>query len=82
LVVTGEGFLDEQSFRGKVVGGIVEFADDLGVPCLVVVGQVYGEHDVSGDVTIVSLVERYGEERAMRDTTACIEDAVASYLAR
>lgn len=82
LVVTGEGFLDEQSFRGKVVGGVVEFAADLGVPVLVVVGQVYGEHDVAGDVTIVSLVERYGEERAMRDTTACIEDAVAAHLAR
>lgn len=82
LVVTGEGFLDEQSFRGKVVGGVVEFAQDLGVPCLVVVGQVYGEHDVAGDVTIVSLVERYGVDRSMHDTAACIEDAVAAHLAR
>jgi glycerate 2-kinase len=82
LVVTGEGFLDEQSFRGKVVGGVAEFAEDLGVPCLIVVGQVFGEHDVPGDVTIVSLVERYGEDRALHDTAACIEDAVAAHLAR
>ena len=26
LVVTGEGFLDEQSFEGKVVGGVLELA--------------------------------------------------------
>ena len=27
LVVTGEGFLDDESFDGKVVGGVVELAD-------------------------------------------------------
>ena len=26
LVITGEGFLDEQSFEGKVVGGVAELA--------------------------------------------------------
>ena len=80
LVVTGEGFLDEQSFRGKVVGGVVEFAEDLGVPVLIVVGQVYGDHDVAGDVAIVSLTERFGEDRAMNDTAACIEEAVRAHL--
>ncbi|MDQ1444073.1 MAG: glycerate 2-kinase [Acidimicrobiaceae bacterium] len=81
LAVTGEGFLDEQSFRGKVVGGVAEFADDLGVPLLIVVGQVYGEHDVPGQATVVSLVERYGEDRARNDTAACIDDAVSAFLA-
>lgn len=80
LVVTGEGFLDEQSFRGKVVGGVTEFAADLGVPVLVVVGQVYGEHDVPGDATVVSLVDRYGEDRALTETAACIEDTVRGFL--
>ena len=41
LVVTGEGFLDEQSFRGKAVGGVTELAREAGVPVLVVVGDVY-----------------------------------------
>jgi glycerate kinase len=83
LVVTGEGFLDEQSFRGKVVGGVAELAADLDVPVLVVVGRVYGEHDPSAwpGTTVVSLVDRFGEERAMQDTTACIEEAVAAFLA-
>jgi glycerate kinase len=83
LVVTGEGFLDEQSFRGKVVGGVAELAADLGVPVLVVVGRVYGGVDGAElpEVPVVSLVERFGEERAMHDTVACITEAVADHLA-
>ena len=30
LVVTGEGFVDEASFQGKVVGGVVELAAEIG----------------------------------------------------
>lgn len=79
LVVTGEGFLDEQSFHGKVVGGVAELAEELDVPLLVVVGRVY---EAAGDlrIPVISLVERFGEERAMHDTTACIEEAVAAFL--
>jgi glycerate kinase len=41
LVVTGEGRLDEASFDGKVVGGVVERARELEVPSVAVVaGQV------------------------------------------
>ena len=40
LVVTGEGFLDAESFDGKVVGGVADLAAALGVPCLAVVGEV------------------------------------------
>ena len=32
LVITGEGFLDEQSFEGKVVGGVAALATRLDVP--------------------------------------------------
>ena len=32
LVVTGEGRLDATSFDGKVVGGVLEWATDAGVP--------------------------------------------------
>ena len=39
LVVTGEGFLDEQSFHGKAVGGVVGLAAEVGVPVLVVAGD-------------------------------------------
>ena len=36
LVVTGEGFLDAQSFEGKVVGGVISLAAALDVPVLVI----------------------------------------------
>lgn len=77
LVVTSEGFLDEQSFRGKVVGGVTGLAAAARVPVLVVVGEVFGEFDLP----VVALVERFGRERAMTDTVACISEAVASHLA-
>jgi glycerate kinase len=82
LLVTGEGFLDEQSFRGKVVGGVIEVGADLGVPVLVVVGEVFGDHAEhhDHDVEVVSLVERFGPDRALADTTACIEEVVGECL--
>ncbi len=41
LVVTGEGRLDATSFAGKVVGGVLEWATDAGVPRVAVIaGQV------------------------------------------
>jgi glycerate 2-kinase len=41
LVVTGEGRLDATSFSGKVVGGVLEWATDAGVPHVAVIaGQV------------------------------------------
>jgi glycerate kinase len=78
LVVTGEGFLDEQSFDGKVVGGVVARAAAAGVPVFVVAGAIYD--DVSSRVEAVSLVAEYGEERAMSDTVACIEEVVSARL--
>jgi glycerate kinase len=80
LVVTGEGFLDEQSFAGKVVGGVAELAADAGVPVLAVVGEVLPDVTLPAGVTVVSLVERFGEERARSDTAACVEDAVREHL--
>jgi len=37
LVITAEGFLDEGSFDGKVVGGVAGLAGVLGVPVLATV---------------------------------------------
>ncbi|HEX2849562.1 MAG TPA: glycerate kinase, partial [Acidimicrobiales bacterium] len=81
LVVTGEGFLDEQSFEGKAVGGVCEIADDAGVPVVVVAGDVLAGLEVPKGVEVVSLVERFGEERARSETAACVETAVRQRLA-
>ena len=40
LVFTGEGRLDSQSLRGKVIGGVAERARKYGVPVVAVVGAV------------------------------------------
>jgi glycerate kinase len=79
LVVTGEGFLDEQSFEGKVVGGVARQAAELGVPVLAVVGEVF---DHVGDrIEVISLVERFGDDRARADPTGCVEAVVREALA-
>jgi glycerate kinase len=78
LVVTAEGFLDEQSFEGKVVGGVWELAAGAGVPCTAIVGEVVDDPGaVPPGLAVVSLVERFGDERARADTLACIEAAAA-----
>lgn len=80
LVITGEGFLDEQSFDGKVVGGVVDLAAALGVPVVVVAGQVFEE--VGDRVEAISLVERFGEERARDQVSWCIEQVAREVLER
>jgi len=40
LVVTGEGTLDWQSLRGKVVSGVAALAQEAGIPVVAVAGQV------------------------------------------
>ncbi len=82
LVVTGEGFLDDQSFAGKAVGGVLELADEFDRPALVVVGQILdGLPPLSDRVTVVSLVERFGRERAIDETLACVREVVEEHLA-
>jgi glycerate kinase len=79
LVVTGEGFLDAESFDGKVVGGVCELASEAGVPVVAIVGEAFDGADHR--VETISLVDRFGKERAMHDTVTCIEQAVGDRLA-
>lgn len=78
LVITGEGFLDAESFEGKVVGGVADFARECGVPVLAVVGQEFDE--AAARIDAVALVDRFGEERAFTDPLGCIEAVVTERL--
>jgi len=78
LVITGEGFVDDESFEGKVVGGVVEGCEELGIPTFVVAGDI--DPELSRSLDAVGLVERCGEERATTETLACIEALVEKRL--
>jgi glycerate 2-kinase len=77
LLVTGEGRLDSTSFTGKVVGRALERAAAAGVEALVVAGEVAAESGIDA----ISLVERYGPDRAFGDPAECIAEVVAIALA-
>jgi len=77
LVVTGEGLLDATSFTGKVVGHVVERARTAGVKTLVIAGEVAANSPIDA----ISLVERYGPERAFAEPATCLTELVATALA-
>jgi glycerate kinase len=78
LVITGEGHLDEQSFEGKVVGGVVAYASEAGAPVHAIVGDA--DDDARDRIPTTTLVERFGLARAEREPLWCIEQAALSVL--
>jgi glycerate kinase len=77
VVVTGEGRLDATSFTGKVVGRVLESARTSGIETLVVAGDVAP----GASIDAVSLVERYGPERALAEPAECLAEIVETALA-
>ncbi len=71
LIVTGEGRLDEQSLRGKVVGALAAAARPYAVPVLVLAGQValsQEELQAAGITAAHSLADYAGSvRRAIED---------------
>jgi glycerate kinase len=83
LVITGEGHLDEQSFAGKVVGGVAEIAHERGVPVAVICGDMDDDLDphLAAGLTVVSLTREFGAERALGQPLACVEEVTARIVA-
>ena len=79
LVITGEGFLDAQSFDGKVVGGVARLAARHQRRVVAIAGDVYD--DAPARIEACSLVERFGDERARTQTLDCIAEVVSELLA-
>jgi glycerate kinase len=82
LVVTGEGFLDAESFNGKVVGGVTAWAAEQGVPVLAIVGDRDDDAPLPAGLDVVSLRETFGLDQAMTDTVPLAERVVGDYLQR
>ncbi|MBI4885085.1 MAG: glycerate kinase [Actinobacteria bacterium] len=78
LVVTGEGFLDEQSFAGKVVGGVQEMCLAAERPVAAVVGDSLPA--VRDRIRHRSLAADHGLDRAMREPLWCIEQSAGALL--
>lgn len=84
LVVTGEGLIDEETFNGKVVGGIAALAKAQGIPVLAVAGHVLEQATAAAPsgIEFISLTTEFGHERAMTETEAAITKAVANWLSQ
>lgn len=80
LVVTGEGYLDDQSFEGKAVGGVAELAAELRRPALAVVGEALQTVALPWPLDVRSLTEHFGPERAWAEPGACITEIVTEAL--
>ncbi len=82
-VMTGEGCLDETSFTGKVVGGVLD-AKPEAVAGILVVGEARPAAATEArrrGVRLRSLVEVAGALRARREVLSLVSDEVAQALA-
>lgn len=81
LAVTGEGRLDVSSLEGKVVGGVLEWCADFGVPrAAVIAGQVTEEARAAvaaPDVRVDALTDRVWDEREAFERAALILEEAA-----
>ena len=77
LVVTGEGLVDATSLAGKVVGRVLARAAAAGVGALILAGDVAA----GSPFDAVSLVARYGAERALAESAECLGELAETVLA-
>jgi len=82
LVLTGEGRLDATSFAGKVVGGVLEWAGDAGVPDVAVVaGQVTAdareEMALRANAQLLALTDRVWQSAETFSRTAVLVEEAA-----
>ena len=82
LIVTGEGYLDAQSYRGKVVGHVTSIASDHSIPFLVIVGD-YDQEVLAhrkDRSRVFSLVAQVGEKVALDSTLESVKVVLKSAL--
>jgi glycerate kinase len=78
MVITGEGFMDSESFAGKVVGSMSELASERKIQIAAICGEIHP--DVRSKMNSVSLVETFGREEAFAQPLHCIEHAALKIL--
>jgi glycerate 2-kinase len=78
VVFTGEGFLDAQSFDGKVVGSMYDLALSKKKQLCAIVGDA--DSTLTPPFSVLNLVQLYGNNTAMNRTLFSIEQAALGYL--
>jgi len=78
FIVTGEGFMDSESFAGKVVGSMSELATENKIQVAAICGEVHPS--VKDRIKALSLVELFGRQSAMQQPLQCIEQAALQLL--
>jgi glycerate kinase len=66
LVITGEGSFDHQSLQGKVVGGVINLAQKLQKPVIVVAGQ----STIKGNIDLEKIFTLVGENTNLEQALA------------
>jgi glycerate kinase len=81
IVITGEGYLDDQSFAGKVVGGMQGLAELKNKKFSAIVGDVDPDMDQAlVNFPVANLVAMFGEDEAKQRTLRAIENAALALL--
>ena len=78
VIITGEGFMDNESFAGKVVGSMAELAVERKIKIAAICGEIHPE--VRSQINSVSLVETFGRDEAFARPLHCIEHAALQIL--
>ena len=78
MIITGEGFMDSESFAGKVVGSMAELAFERKIKIAAICGEIHPE--VRSQIKSVSLVETFGRDEAFARPLHCIEHAALQIL--
>ncbi|MEI7966201.1 MAG: glycerate kinase [Actinomycetota bacterium] len=80
LVITGEGYLDNESFDGKVVGGVQQLAQQFNKPVVVICGGA--DADAQQRIDSFSLIQNFGESESFSQPLMCVEKAATAIVAR
>ncbi len=86
LVITGEGRLDDESFNGKVVGGVCSMARDAGIAVVIMCGVIEPDFVLPAEYSetvkrIISFTELVGPDRAWNEPVALVRIEAENVLA-
>ncbi len=87
IVITGEGKLDDQSLRGKVVIGVARRVKPYGIPVLAIVGDIGDDIDEAYDMGVSSVISinrvaipfEQAKKRSHKDLALTFENLLRLY---